>query len=416
MLDRVLAEIGEGRGPGIVYSATRKGTRGDRRAARRPRPARPALPRGPQQGRPRGHPAGLDGRRAGRRRRHHRVRHGDRQARHPLRRPRRARRLRRQLLPGDRPRRPGRPARARRARLPAGGPRASGASSPPGRRRRRSSSRSPAWCRGGRGRDRGRRRRQGPPRGDRPGRHAADPRPEPARGGRRPSSWTRTAPPTRPTNAPSPAEAAAAARELAEHREKVDQSRVEMMRGYAETTRCRRQFLLGYFGEQLDEPCGNCDTCSDGSAQQQPEARRPTTTPFPAETPVEHSEWGAGVVMRVEEDRLVVLFDEVGYKTLGHRRRHRERTAPTPHARLNVRSAASRPFHRRIGPHDLPSAEPADGASRTPAGAPAPRQGRPVDRLRATRSGDSRFAAPPRGTSQLDRRALAENALVGGTP
>ena len=117
-------------------------------------------------------------------------------------------------------------------------------------------------------------------------------------------------------DAPSPAEAAAAARELAEHREKVDQSRVEMMRGYAETTRCRRQFLLGYFGEQLDEPCGNCDTCSDGSAAQV-EAGPDDDVPFAAETPVEHREWGAGVVMRVEEDRLVVLFDEVGYKTLG---------------------------------------------------------------------------------------------------
>jgi ATP-dependent DNA helicase RecQ len=116
-------------------------------------------------------------------------------------------------------------------------------------------------------------------------------------------------------NAPSPGEAAAAARQLAEHRERVDQSRVEMMRGYAETTGCRRQFLLGYFGEQLDEPCGNCDTCSDGSAAQAEGGA--DDVPFAAETPVEHSEWGAGVVMRVEEDRIVVLFDEVGYKTLG---------------------------------------------------------------------------------------------------
>ena len=116
-------------------------------------------------------------------------------------------------------------------------------------------------------------------------------------------------------NALPPGEAAAAARELAEHRERVDQSRVEMMRGYAETTGCRRQFLLGYFGEQLDDPCGNCDTCSAGTAQQQDTADG--DVPFAAETPVEHSEWGAGVVMRVEEDRLVVLFDEVGYKTLG---------------------------------------------------------------------------------------------------
>jgi ATP-dependent DNA helicase RecQ len=88
------------------------------------------------------------------------------------------------------------------------------------------------------------------------------------------------------------------------------------MRGYAETTECRRQFLLGYFGEQLDEPCGNCDNCSAGTAQERP-APAEHDTPFPVETPVEHSEWGPGVVMRVEDDRLVVLFDEVGYKTLG---------------------------------------------------------------------------------------------------
>jgi ATP-dependent DNA helicase RecQ len=116
-------------------------------------------------------------------------------------------------------------------------------------------------------------------------------------------------------NAPPPGEAAAAARELAEHHERVDQSRVEMMRGYAETTGCRRQFLLGYFGEQLDEPCGNCDNCSSGSAQEQDAVE--DDAPFPVETPVEHTEWGPGIVMRVEDDRLVVLFDEVGYKTLG---------------------------------------------------------------------------------------------------
>jgi ATP-dependent DNA helicase RecQ len=116
---------------------------------------------------------------------------------------------------------------------------------------------------------------------------------------------------------PDPVTAARAARELAEHHERVDQSRVEMMRGYAETTACRRQFLLGYFGEQLDEPCGNCDNDTDAAANGTVPEPAPEDVPFPVETPVVHAEWGPGVVMRVEDDRIVVLFDEVGYKTLG---------------------------------------------------------------------------------------------------
>ena len=117
-------------------------------------------------------------------------------------------------------------------------------------------------------------------------------------------------------DAPAPGEAAAAARELAEHHIRVDESRIEMMRGYAETTGCRRQFLLGYFGEQLDEPCGNCDTCTSGSAYEHAEPVVDGDHPFPVDTAVEHTEWGPGVVMRHEEDRIVVLFEEVGYKTL----------------------------------------------------------------------------------------------------
>lgn len=31
---------------------------------------------------------------------------------------------------------------------------------------------------------------------------------------------------------------------------------------------------------------------------------------------VTHAHWGAGVVQRYEGDRMVVLFDSVGYKTL----------------------------------------------------------------------------------------------------
>ena len=118
-------------------------------------------------------------------------------------------------------------------------------------------------------------------------------------------------------DAPPPGEAAAEARELAEQHIRVDESRIEMMRGYADTTRCRRQFLLGYFGEQLDEPCGNCDTCSSGTAYEHAEPVVDGDHPFPVDTAVEHTEWGPGIVMRHEEDRIVVLFEEVGYKTLG---------------------------------------------------------------------------------------------------
>ncbi|HHN72764.1 MAG TPA: ATP-dependent DNA helicase RecQ, partial [Thermopetrobacter sp.] len=36
---------------------------------------------------------------------------------------------------------------------------------------------------------------------------------------------------------------------------------LEAMIAYAEATGCRRQLLLAHFGEELAEPCGNCDNC-----------------------------------------------------------------------------------------------------------------------------------------------------------
>ena len=38
--------------------------------------------------------------------------------------------------------------------------------------------------------------------------------------------------------------------------------------------------------------------------------------PFPLATRVAHERWGEGVVQRYEDDKLVVLFDGEGYKTL----------------------------------------------------------------------------------------------------
>ena len=37
--------------------------------------------------------------------------------------------------------------------------------------------------------------------------------------------------------------------------------KLEAMLGLCEQSHCRRQALLGYFGERLEEPCGHCDNC-----------------------------------------------------------------------------------------------------------------------------------------------------------
>lgn len=49
--------------------------------------------------------------------------------------------------------------------------------------------------------------------------------------------------------------------EAPEQQKQVERRKLESLLGYCETTRCRRQVLLNYFGEDLAEPCGNCDTC-----------------------------------------------------------------------------------------------------------------------------------------------------------
>lgn len=49
-----------------------------------------------------------------------------------------------------------------------------------------------------------------------------------------------------------------------EERKRVDRQRLNALVALCEAPRCRRQTLLGYFGETDAEPCGNCDLCLDG--------------------------------------------------------------------------------------------------------------------------------------------------------
>ncbi len=41
----------------------------------------------------------------------------------------------------------------------------------------------------------------------------------------------------------------------------VERRKLDALLGLCETTRCRRQVMLSYFGDDLPDACGNCDTC-----------------------------------------------------------------------------------------------------------------------------------------------------------
>ncbi len=49
--------------------------------------------------------------------------------------------------------------------------------------------------------------------------------------------------------------------ESADERKRVERQKLESLLAYAEATGCRRQRLLGAFGETYPEPCGHCDNC-----------------------------------------------------------------------------------------------------------------------------------------------------------
>ena len=123
---------------------------------------------------------------------------------------------------------------------------------------------------------------------------------------------------------------------MSESHRQLEQSRVDMMRGFAETGRCRRAYLLGYFGEELAAPCGNCDACESaalsnasapGRGDRHAGVLRGTGPGRRTEQPdqdgayqpgalVRHEQWGQGEVMGCSEETVTVLFASAGYRTL----------------------------------------------------------------------------------------------------
>ena len=107
----------------------------------------------------------------------------------------------------------------------------------------------------------------------------------------------------------------------------IESSRLDMVADYAETTRCRRRYLLNYLGDEYDaELCLRCDNCLRRAGQRgvddwdvEAQAERVEAArggPFAVGQTVAHPEWGQGVVQRVEGDVLVVRFDAVGYRSM----------------------------------------------------------------------------------------------------
>ena len=104
--------------------------------------------------------------------------------------------------------------------------------------------------------------------------------------------------------------------ERAQARRRLERSRVDMIRAYAEGDGCRMAFVLGYFGEAVDAPCGRCDRCRAGDGALPPGDE----VSYAVGQPVTHTAFGTGIVVADEvggrTEQVTVLFDDHGYRTL----------------------------------------------------------------------------------------------------
>jgi ATP-dependent DNA helicase RecQ len=111
-----------------------------------------------------------------------------------------------------------------------------------------------------------------------------------------------------------PIDDAAEAAASAQHsRKEYERTRVEMVRGYAETSGCRRSTSSATSGKAFAAPCGNCDNCDAGRTH----AERGTASRSRSDRASVTPSSADGTVQRYGGDTVVVLFDEHGYRTLG---------------------------------------------------------------------------------------------------
>jgi ATP-dependent DNA helicase RecQ len=97
------------------------------------------------------------------------------------------------------------------------------------------------------------------------------------------------------------------------------QARIELLEDYATAKRCRRNYLLTYFGESADPTCTNCDNCQTGVAQRALAKDSSASTPakpFPEKSRVSHKTFGPGIVLSSDGESLTILFDTAGPRTL----------------------------------------------------------------------------------------------------
>ncbi len=103
----------------------------------------------------------------------------------------------------------------------------------------------------------------------------------------------------------------------------ADRERLQAMMRYADSTRCRMQFLREYFGETEGDPCGRCDNCrhpivpSLAVRRARRAALRASSAPAAAPSGfargqrVQHSRFGHGEVVEVADDQVAVRFSRI---------------------------------------------------------------------------------------------------------